>query len=916
MAVINWATFEKNLGFNLYGFQQTMLSDLIDGMEALENMHNVKHEFAVQGATGCGKTRVLYAYTQYLLWKYRDSKLAVFYISPSNGGLPYQTKQIMEDLDGARIEDVDSLMAYGVIDKAVYCFGHAKVNKKNNKMTFEDFRQKILDASAEGFKLVVLIDEAHSDKNMVNNLSKLPFDQTIYVSATLPSDIMKRLNVTRDDKKSYWNKLVVDREVVRKAGLIKDPIYINPEDYINNKTRIEAEKLARKHGIYGNEDLCEDFYLVYVAHKMITKMQHVISALRSYRLYDPRTGEVFQYKLPCMVLLLPDNRRLGAKTENKKETETDIERIVRYALICGFTKEQIGIWTATCKENVDNLPSDDSTVTLLISKQAIKEGWDCPRCFGMVKLRDVSTWTFEVQVAGRITRNPLLSSYDQIMKYSKNKEILCGKDRAVIKKLLKFVFTPYVFTFSKEFEKELYNIYNEDMSDGLLRQRSEGKFNKHMGKSAVEVYNKLVVLGTKTRNHKNIRHADESMFLSMLSADFVDYMEAHMQKVKAITNKTVNVVRRSELNAEHLKDNYCFCFENLTQYYEGRSDGDVISVEKDNLVKKDSKVKTQFRSVDVKSLYEKTSSILGCTVESSRVFWRNVVSQGKLEDGDRKLLFLGENDSMFFLHTNKEKLLTWLISYVMTHHQNLLTFYTPNKYPLNITSDCFLPYWDRETKEPLRKNHFFADTRRKAVTTIRGKLSYWELRFEDDILERHEMSWFNWLKNGTDGDPFYALAYRKDNRVVKPQGFVGNFALNNAVLSTYHNFYPDYCTCYKDEATKTIYLSFIETKLPFGLCNNNSCDELSQKFSAMVDEQVRVAGLYKGYVTSDGYTVKVSYSFIRKADDSTDNSDYYVLYADSQSKCDDAKAYRVPTDSWIKFSSNEELFETLKSHAK
>ena len=126
-----------------FAFQEDMLRDLIEGMESLENTFlSSKNEFAIQGTTGCGKTHICYGYIQYLLDKYKESKLAVFYVSPSNGGLPFQTEEVMKGLHGAKTGDAASLLAYGVEENVVYCLGHAIYNKRNNKLAVS---QKVVD---------------------------------------------------------------------------------------------------------------------------------------------------------------------------------------------------------------------------------------------------------------------------------------------------------------------------------------------------------------------------------------------------------------------------------------------------------------------------------------------------------------------------------------------------------------------------------------------------------------------------------------------------------------------------------------------------------------------------------------------------------------------------------------------------
>ena len=49
---------------------------------------------------------------------------------------------------------------------------------------------------------------------------------------------------------------------------------------------------------------------------------------------------------------------------------------------------------------------NDSPIEVLIFKQAIATGWDCPRASILVMLRDIKSVTFEIQTVGRILRMP------------------------------------------------------------------------------------------------------------------------------------------------------------------------------------------------------------------------------------------------------------------------------------------------------------------------------------------------------------------------------------------------------------------------------------------------------------------------------------------------------------------------------
>ena len=101
--------------------------------------------------------------------------------------------------------------------------------------------------------------------------------------------------------------------------------------------------------------------------------------------------------------------------ENSKGGEDGLEiRLAEeYQAKVGRTVEngKLAIWTAKRKENLENISAFDSPVEVLIFKQAITEGWDCPRSHVMVELRQGMQEAFKVQVAGRLLRMPERKHY-------------------------------------------------------------------------------------------------------------------------------------------------------------------------------------------------------------------------------------------------------------------------------------------------------------------------------------------------------------------------------------------------------------------------------------------------------------------------------------------------------------------------
>ena len=80
-----------------------------------------------------------------------------------------------------------------------------------------------------------------------------------------------------------------------------------------------------------------------------------------------------------------------------------------------YKNKTVAIWLSDRKENIDDISNNNAEPIILIMKQAISTGWDCPRAKILVKLRDNMSEDFETQTIGRIRRMPQAHHYNNIL---------------------------------------------------------------------------------------------------------------------------------------------------------------------------------------------------------------------------------------------------------------------------------------------------------------------------------------------------------------------------------------------------------------------------------------------------------------------------------------------------------------------
>src|SRR5699024_5748641 len=72
----------------------------------------------------------------------------------------------------------------------------------------------------------------------------------------------------------------------------------------------------------------------------------------------------------------------------------------------------LAVWLSNQKQNLENIEENNALPIVVIIKQAIATGWDCPRAHILVKLRERTSDTFEIQTIGRIRRMPEVKHYE------------------------------------------------------------------------------------------------------------------------------------------------------------------------------------------------------------------------------------------------------------------------------------------------------------------------------------------------------------------------------------------------------------------------------------------------------------------------------------------------------------------------
>ena len=370
-------------------YQELAVENLLQNTYKLLSKSGIRHPLIFKAPTGAGKTIMMAAFLNKLCEEIPEKlelerrKVAFVWIAPNKLYIQsYKAlKNYFSELRSIKPIFFEDISGNGIMPNEVLFVNWESINKDKNLMVRPNEQGKTLYAYIEYAKMeatevIVIIDEEHmfaspkTAKRATEVLQKIQAKLEIRVSAT---------PVTNADYKT-----VVERTDVVRAEMIKEGIILNPAlDEYEQKNRTLNQML------------------------MDIALEKREQLLQSYQ----KLGLNIH---PLLLIQLPNDE----KETNSSEDEQYIEQVIQYLEVyknITTKNNKLAIWLSGQKENLDNIEKHDNMTEVLLFKQAIALGWDCPRASVLLIFRELHSQTFSIQTVGRILRMPEQKHYPDAM---------------------------------------------------------------------------------------------------------------------------------------------------------------------------------------------------------------------------------------------------------------------------------------------------------------------------------------------------------------------------------------------------------------------------------------------------------------------------------------------------------------------
>lgn len=371
-------------------YQETAVDKLTRISKILLNKEG--HRVCVLKApTGSGKTIIVADWLKQLAAEQLTSQYAFIWISGNNLHQQSRTKleryinpsrytfSYIEDIQESQFKENEMVFVnwHSLTKQDRKTGEYTNVFMRDNESD-RNLREFVKNTKEAGLQIILIVDESHyhywSDKSQELVQDVIGPKLTLEVSAT-PKIEPTGEEIEFEDA----GRVTVRFEDVVAEGMIKTEVVINKEIGTYSDFNKAADEAILDAAIAKREELA----------KLFKKEKIDVN--------------------PLLLIQLPNESAATSALDKTKLEFTEKYLTDHYKITTKNGK--LGVWLSDRKNNIETIDTNNDEVEVLIFKQAIALGWDCPRAQVMVMYRDIKSLTFEIQTVGRILRTPEAKHY-------------------------------------------------------------------------------------------------------------------------------------------------------------------------------------------------------------------------------------------------------------------------------------------------------------------------------------------------------------------------------------------------------------------------------------------------------------------------------------------------------------------------
>jgi len=373
-------------------YQENAVQKLVEKTNELLNIsappaHAVRagnRTIVFKAPTGSGKTVMMAKYLEHLV-HYRSDDKTFSFIWAAPRSLHTQSKEklqkLYDDSKALKCSFFEDLTDRKIGENEILFLNWEKINQADNIYIRENEREfnlenVIMRSKDEGRNLLLIIDESHHTAGAENTRSLLNL-----INAKVTVEVSATPKISGDETVTVYREHVIAEQMIKKQ------IAINPDaENVIKGTTIEGFKIETS-----DKDSTSELLI-----KMALAKREQLK-----KFYELENSEVN----PLLLIQLPDKRA-------DVDLKDDIVSILEENHNIKVSNGKLAIYLSEDKENLDTITKNNSPVEVMIFKQAIALGWDCPRASILALFRDWRSIVFSIQTVGRIMRMAELKHYE------------------------------------------------------------------------------------------------------------------------------------------------------------------------------------------------------------------------------------------------------------------------------------------------------------------------------------------------------------------------------------------------------------------------------------------------------------------------------------------------------------------------